>query len=140
MLFCTEKHYPTIPLQALAGFSEDKTASRRYTRRFLHLHLSCVAALLSFGAFICIPIFRGQCDNVPQIYVILAGVSFLVMIVLFVITWRRMVGGVPISPQSGKPMEVYRLEDTVIEGKYELVYLCRQSQTFFRMVFVAPGD
>jgi uncharacterized membrane protein YsdA (DUF1294 family) len=140
MLFCTKKDYPTITLQALAGFSEDKTAARRYTRRFLHLSLSCVAALLSFGAFICIPIFRGQGDSVPQIYVVLAGVSLLVAIVLFVITWRRMVGGVPISPRSGRPMEVYRLEDTVKEGRYELVYLCRQSQTFFRMVFGAPGD
>ena len=129
-----------ITLRALAGFSEDKEAARRFTNRFLPWSLSCVAALLSFIAFIFIPGWIGKYDPMPQIYVLPAGASLALCLGLSVATWRRMVAGVPVSPRSGQPMEIYQLEDTVNEGKYELVYLCRQSRTFFRMVFKAPGD
>lgn len=139
-MFCKEREYPKIALHALAGFSEDKQAARRFTYRFLPWSLSCVAALLCFGTFIFIPLYLQKYDPVPQIYVFLAGTSFALCLVLSVATWRRMVAGVPVSPRSGQPMEVYQLEDTVKEEKYELVYLCRQSHTYFRMVFKAPGD
>ena len=140
MFFCKEKHYPMITLDALSGFTEDKRAAARFARRFWPLSLSCVAALLCFGAFIFIPGFRGQSDPVPQIYVVLAGVSFAVAVVLFIVTWRRMVSHIPVSQQTSQSMEIFQLQDTIKDGKYELVYLCRQSQTFFRVVFKAPGD
>jgi hypothetical protein len=135
MFFCKEKNYPMISLQSLEGFSEDKQSQQCFTRRFYPLSIGCVVLLLCFGACLLIPIFKEQGDAVPLIYVVLGGVSFMVCIVLFVITWRRMVGAVPICQQSGQPMEVYQLEDTLKEGKYELVYLCRQSRTFFRVVY-----
>jgi protein-S-isoprenylcysteine O-methyltransferase Ste14 len=140
MFFCTEKRYPTITLDALSDFTEDKRAAERFARRFWPLSFSCVAALLCFGAFIFIPIFRGQSDSVPQIYVVLGVLSFAVAIVLFVFTWRRMVACVPVGQHSSKPMEVFQLQDTIKEGRYELVYLCRQSRTFFRVVYKAAGD
>jgi hypothetical protein len=140
MLFCKEKQYPMITLDALSGFNEDKRAAARFARRFWPLSLSCVAALLCFGASILIPLFRGQSDPVPQVYVALAGTCFAVAVVLFIVTWRRMVSHIPVSQQTLKPMEVFQLQDTIKDGKYELVYLCRQSQTFFRVVFKAPGD
>jgi hypothetical protein len=140
MLFCKEKQYPMITLDELSGFAENKRAAARFARRFWPLSLSCVAAFLCFGAFIFIPLFRGESDPVPQICVVLAGVSFAALIVLFIITWRRMISHTPISQQTSNPMEVFQLQDTVKDGKYELVYLCRQSQTFFRVVFRAPGD
>ena len=93
-----------------------------------------------FGAFILVPLFRGQADSVPPIYVLLAGVSFAGAVVLFIITWRRMVSYIPISEHTLKPMEIFQLQDTIKDGKYELVYLCRESQTFFRVVFKKPGD
>ncbi len=139
-MFCKEKEYPVIALQALEGFSEDKEAAKRFTWRYLPWTLSCVAALLCFGACIIMPICLKQADPVPPVYVLLAGTFFALCLGLFVAAWRRMVEGVPVSPRSGQPMEVYRLEDTIKEGKYELVYLCRQSHTYFRMVFKAPGD
>jgi protein-S-isoprenylcysteine O-methyltransferase Ste14 len=129
-----------ITLDALSGFAEDKRAARRFARRFWPLSLSCVASLLCFGAFLFIPLYRGHSDPMPQIYVVLAGISFAVTIVLFSVTWRRMVADIPVSQHSSKPMEVFQLQDTIKEGKYELVYLCRQSRTFFRIVFRAPGD
>ena len=100
MLFCKEKQYPMITLDELSAFIEDKRAGARFARRFWPFSLSCVAALLCFGAFISIPLFRGQSDPVPQIYVVLAGVSFGAVIVLFVITWRRMVSHIPTSQQT----------------------------------------
>ena len=139
MLFCKEKQYPMITLDELSGFTEDKRAAARFARRFWPLSLSCVAAFLCFGAFICIPLFRGQSDSVPQIYIVLAGASFVAAIVLFIIAWRRMVSHIPVSQQTSKPVEVFQLQDTIRDGKYELVYLCRQSHTFFRVVFRAPG-
>jgi len=129
-----------ITLKELSGFTEDKRAAAHFSRRFWPLSLSCVAAFLCCGAFILIPLFRGQSDPVPQIYVILAGISFAALIVLFVITWRRMVSHVPASQHTSKLMEVFQLQDTIKDRKYELVYLCRQSRTFFRVVFSAPGD
>lgn len=140
MLFCNEKQYPMITLDELSGFTEDKRAATRFARRFWPLSLSCVAALLCFVSFIFIPLFRGQSDPVPQIYIVLAGASFAAAIVMFIITWRRMVSNLPTSQQTSKPMEVFQLEDSIRDGKYELVYLCRQSHTFFRVVFRAPGD
>jgi hypothetical protein len=137
--FCKDKEYPLIALKALTGFSEDKEGARRFTYRFLPGSLSCVAALLGFGACIAIPLFRKQYDPVPQIYIVLAGASFVIGIALFVATWRRMVAAVPISTRSGQPMEIYRLEDTIKDEKYELVYVCRKSRTYFRIVFGAPG-
>jgi hypothetical protein len=137
-MFCKEKKYPLIALNALSGFSEDKVAARRFIYRFLPWSLSCVAALLGFGACIAIPLFRKQYDPVPQVYIVLAGASFALGIACFVATWRRMVGAVAISPRSGRPMEVYRLEDTIKDEKYELVYICRESRTYFRMVFGVP--
>jgi hypothetical protein len=86
------------------------------------------------------PLFREQSDLVPQIYVVLAGASFAAAIVLFIITWRRMVSHLPVSQQTSKPTELFQLQDTIGDGKYELVYLCRQSHTFFRVVFRSPGD
>jgi hypothetical protein len=140
MLFSKEKQYPMITLDELSGFPENKRAAARFARLFWPLSLSCVAALLSFGAFIFIPLFRGQSDPVPQIYVVLACVSFATVIVLFIITWRRMVSHTPVSQQTSKTMEVFQLQDTVKDGRYELVYLCRESQTFFRVMFRTPGD
>lgn len=140
MFFCKEKPYPMIALESLSGFTENKRAANRFARRFWPLSLSCVAALLCVGVFIFIPLYRGQADSAPQIYVVLAGVSFVVTVVLFIITWRRMVSYIPISQHTLKPMEIFQLQDTIKDGKYELVYLCRQSQTFFRVVFKAPGD
>ena len=84
-----------IALHALAGFSEDKEAARRFVNRFWPWSLGCVAALLSSGAFIFIPGWIGKYDPVPQIYVLLAGASFAFCIGLFVATWRRMVAAVP---------------------------------------------
>ena len=139
MLFCTEKHYPRITLDALSSFREDKQAARRFAHRFLPLSFACVVALVCFGLFIFIPIHQEWGETVPRIYVVLAMASFAVCGVVFILTWRRMVRAVPISPQSKQPMEVYRLEDTIKFRKYELVYLCRQSHTFFRMVFKAPA-
>ena len=124
-----------ITLDALLGFTEDKRGAARFARRFWPFSLSCVATLLCFGASICIPIFRDQTDPVPQIYIVMAGVSFAACVVLSIITWRRMVSYIPVSQQTMKPMEVFQLQDTIKDGKYELVYLCRQSQTFFRVVF-----
>jgi len=137
--FYKQKQYPMIQLEALSGFTEDKRAAARFARRFRPLSLSCVAALLCFGACICIPLIQGHSNSVPQIYVVLAGVSFTAAIVIHNITWRRMVSYIPISQQTSKPMEVFQLQDTVKDGRYELVYLCRQSQTFFRVVFGKPG-
>jgi hypothetical protein len=141
-LFCEPKNYPMIGLNALAGFSEDKEAERRFTQRFLPGSLSCLAALLCFGACIVIPICtqkRAE-DAVPHVYIILAAAFFVLSVGFFIATWRRMVREAPVSPRSGKPMEVYQLENTVKESKYELVYLCRQSRTYFRMVFKEPCD
>jgi hypothetical protein len=138
-MFCKEKEYPLIALNALTGFSEDKAAARRFTYRFLPWSMSCVAAMLGFGVCIAIPLFRKQYDPVPQIYILLAGASFAIGIAFFVATWRRMVAAAPISPRSGQPMETYRLEDTIKDEKYELVYICRKSRTYFRIVFGAPG-
>ena len=140
MMFCKEKNYPTIAMDALAGFIEDKEAAKRYSYRFLPWSLSCVAALLCFGACIFIPVYRGQYDPVAQVYMLMAGVSFALCLGLFVAAWRRMVAEVPVSPRSGKPMEVYRLADTIEGGKYELVYVCRESHTYFRAVYREPGD
>jgi hypothetical protein len=140
MFFSIERHYPMITLEALSGFAEDKQAAKCFARRFWPLSLSCVASLLCFGAFLFFPLYRGQTDPMPQIYVVLAGVSFAVAIVLFSVRLRRMVADIPVSRHSSKPMEVFQLQDTVKDGKYELVYLCRQSQTFFRVAFRTPGD
>jgi hypothetical protein len=70
----------------------------------------------------------------------MAAISIVVAPVLYVKGWRRMVRGVPVSPRSGMPMEAYRLQDTIAEGRYELVYVCPQSRTFFRLVFKDPED
>jgi hypothetical protein len=135
-----EKQYPMITLNELSAFTEDKRAEARFARRFWPFSLSCVAAFLGSLAFLFIPISSGKTDPVPQIYIVLMGVSFAATIVLFVITWRRMVLHIPDSQQTSKPMEVYQLQDTIKDEKYELVYLCRQRRTFFRVVYKAPGD
>ncbi|PWU11857.1 MAG: hypothetical protein C5B50_22630 [Verrucomicrobia bacterium] len=139
-MFCKERDYPLIALNALAGFSEDKLAARRFTYRFLPWSLSCLVAFLGFGASIVIPLMRKQYDPVPNVYVLTAAASFVLCVGFFVATWRRMVAAVPISPRSGQPMEVYRLEDVLKDKKYELAYICRKSRTYFRVVFKAPGD
>ncbi len=128
-----------IALESLSGFTENKRAATRFARRFWPLSLSCVVAFFSFAVFMIIPFLRGQLNPVPQIYVVLAGISFAITVVLFIITWRRMVSYIPISQHTLEPMEIFRLQDTIKEGKYELVYLCRQSRTFFRVVFKSPS-
>jgi hypothetical protein len=138
-MFCKEREYPLIALNTLPGFTEDKAAARRYRCRFLPWSLSCVTALLCFSACIAIPLWRKQYDPVPQIFMLLSGAFSAVCIVLFVATWRRMFRVIPVSARSGRPMEIYRLEDTIKDEKYELIYICRESRTYFRMVFRSPG-
>jgi len=138
--FCKEKEYPRIALHNLAGFNEDKQAAKKFVRRFLPWTMSLFGAFVCFGACIILPLWTQKYDPVPHIYVLVGGLSFAVGIALFVVLWRRMVAGVPISPHSGQVMEVYQLEDTLKDEKYELIYICRQSRTYFRMVFKSPGD
>jgi hypothetical protein len=140
MLFCKEIKYPTISLEALSGFTEDKRAARRFARRFWPFSLTAVAAFLGCGTFIFIPLLRGQTDPVPQIYVVLAVSSFAVCLTFFIIAWRRMVSCVPIDEKTSEPLEVFQLMDSIKDEKYELVYVCRQKRTFFRVVYRAPGD
>lgn len=137
---CQPRDHPLITRRSLDGFSEDKEAARRYTRRHLRWSMSCVVALLCFAASITVPIYKGESNPVPEFYVVSAGASFAACIGLFVMTWRRMVRGIPVSTRSGQPMEVYRLEDTISEGRYELVYVCRLSRTYFTLVYGEPGD
>ena len=138
--FCKEKEYPRIALHTLAGFSEDKQAAKKFMLRFLPWTLSLFAAFVCFGACIILPLWTQKYDPVPQIYVVGAGLSFAIGIALFIALWRRIVAEVPISPRSGQPMEVYQLEDTLKDEKYELIYVCHQSRTYFRMVLKSPGD
>ena len=140
MTFCKAKQYPMITLYELSAFTEDKRAGARFARRFWPFSLGCVAAFLCFVTFLFVPISSGQTDPVPRIYMVLMGVSFAAAIVLFVITWRRMVSYIPNSQETAKPMEVYQLQETIKLEKYELVYLCRQRRTFFRVVYKAAGD
>lgn len=139
-MFCKQIEYPKITLQALVGFDEDSKTARCFTNRFLPWSLSCVAALLCFGACIAAPCWLKQYDPVPQIYIVLAATFFALSVVLFFATWRRMVNGAPVSLRSGLPMEVYQLEDTIKDEKYELIYVCRKSRSYFRIVYKAPGD
>jgi hypothetical protein len=138
-MFCKEKEYPLIALNSLAGFREDKAAARRFAYRFLPWSLSCVAAFVGVGASLAIPAFGKRYDPVPQVYMVLAGGCFALCFGLFVVTWHRMVATVPTSSHSGQPMEVYRLEDTK-DRNFELIYLCRKSRTYFRIVFKCRGD
>ncbi len=139
MFYCREKHYPMITLESLSGFTEDKGAATRFARLFWPLSLSCITAFLCFGACILIPLFRGQTDPVPQIYMALAAASFAVVVVLFIITWRRMISYIPVSRQTLKPMEVFQLQDTIKEGRYGTgsIYALTKSDIFPSCVQVA---
>jgi hypothetical protein len=139
MPFSPKKRYPMITLDALGGFTEDKLAERDFKRRFLPVISVCILALLCFGVSVIIPLRQKTCDDLPLIYGLLAGVSFVIALGSIFCGWYWMIRTAPISPQSRQPMEIYQLEDTIKEGKCELVYLCRRSHTFFRMVFTAPG-
>ena len=139
MPFSPKKRYPMITLDALGGFTEDKLAEKHFKRRFLPLLLVCILAFLCFGVSVIIPLRHNSGDDLPPIYALLAVISFVIALGSIFCGWYWTIRTVPISPQSRQPMEIYQLEDAVKDGKNELVYLCRYSHTFFRMVFTAPG-
>jgi hypothetical protein len=141
MLFVKEKNYPLIMLQALreAGFHEDKAMKALFVRRFWPWSFSCLAAFMLCFATILIPVLRGEANNVPPIYPLMMFGSFLLTIVLGVLTARQMYGTIPLSPRTGQPMEVFILRDTLTEEHSELVYLCRPSDAYFRLVYKSGG-
>ena len=141
-MFRKKPVYPVMALHALAGFCEDKVAAKRFMRRFLPVMLGCVVAFICFGIFVAIPLLfsvqKPGTDTMPT-YLWLAIASFVGFFVILFGGWRRVVGAVPLSLKTGKPMKVYQLEDTMKSGHYELIYVCRESQTYFRIVFSSPG-
>ena len=138
-----EQDYPTIALQSLEGFAEDADAGRVFERRFLPLTIGGVAILFVgsgvFGFLAYRAQERGDAGASVGTFIALAVASFLVGSALCIVGIRKMSKTLPICPRSGQPMEAYRLEDTIKEGKYEVIYLCRQSRTYFRRIYSEPG-
>jgi hypothetical protein len=142
ILFAEQDH-PTIALQSLEGFAEDADAGRVFERRFFPQTIGGVALLFMgsgvFGFLAYRAQERGDAGALVGTFITLALASFLVGFALCIVGIRRMSEAVPVSPRSGQPMEAYRLEDTIKEGKYEVIYICRKSRTYFRRVYTEPG-
>lgn len=138
MPFFPKKHCPMITLAELGGFAEDKDAAKHFKRPIYPFLVVCGLAILCFVATGIATFRLPHGDNLPPMYALVAGISFLIIAASFFGAWCWMFRATPISPRSGKPMEVYQLEDTVKDGKYELVYLCRHSQTYFRLILLQP--
>ena len=138
----THQQHPTIAFCSLDGFAEDSNAARLFERRFQPLILGGVAtAFVGFGVFGWLA-FRAQAredESSLATFTPLALASFLIGVCVCFVAYRRMVKAIPISPRSGQPMEIYQLEDTIKAGKYELIYVCRKSRTYFRRVFTERG-
>jgi hypothetical protein len=138
-----EQDRPTIALQSLEGFAEDADAGRVFERRFLPQTIGGVAILFigsgAFGFLAYRAQERGETGALMATFTTLAFAAFLVGFALCIAGIRNMSEAVPISPRSGQPMEAYRLEDTIKEGKYEVIYVCRESRTYFRRVYSEPG-
>jgi hypothetical protein len=132
--------HQTIALSSLNGFAEDSEAAKLFERRFRSFTLSGIAtAFIGFGVFIYFAVREGDGAALLTVFTLLALTSFLIGFILIFVGSRRMREAIPISPQSGQPMEIYRLEDTIKGGKCELIYVCRKSRTYFRRVFTESG-
>ena len=143
-MFSKKPEHPVISLNALVGFCEDNDAAKRFTRRFLPVILGCIATFIGFSVSVAIPLLsfvQKPGSETPShiFYVWLAIASFVGFFTILFLGWRRMVHAIPVSPRSGQPMEVYQSADTMTAGHLELIYVCRQSRTYFRMVFKTPG-
>lgn len=137
-IFFSHHDYPMMRLESLRGFEEDAKAAKAFERRFQPLILASVVVMfLGFGGFGFLA-FRAQERGdaaALERYTPLALGSLVSGFAVCMAQARRMTEAIPVSPRSGLPMESYRLEDTVKEGKYELVYVCRASRTYFRRVY-----
>lgn len=138
-MFFGYQDYPTIALASLKGFEEDTTAAEIFERRFRPAILGGVAVIvLGFGIFGLLALrAQGRGDtSALGTYSPLAIGSFVLGFVVIIAGCRQMSETLPISPRSGQQMEPFRLEDTIKEGKHEVVYVCRASHTYFRRVYI----
>ena len=137
-IFFAQQEHPTIALQSLEGFGEDVRAGKCFERRFFPLTMGGVAVMfLGFGVFGFLAFRaqeRGDAASLRTFAPLALG-SFVVGLTLCIVGSRQMSDAVPISPRSGEPMEAYRLEDTIKDGKYEVIYVCRKSRTYFRRIY-----
>jgi hypothetical protein len=137
-MFFEHRDYPGMTLDSLNGFEEDAGAAKAFERRFQPAIVGGVAVIvLGFSAFGLLALHaqqRGHTTSTDR-YGWLAFGSFVLGFVTCMMGCRCMSESVPISPRSGQPMQPYRLEDSIKEGKYEVVYVCRASRTYFRRVY-----
>lgn len=134
---------PTIALHSLAGFAEDKSAAIRFERRFQPLTLGGAAIVFVGVAVFGVLAHRAQARgdaSALTTFEFWCKTSFFLGCGLSLFGWRRLSEAGPISPQTGQRMEVYRLEDSIQEGNYELIYVCRKSRTYFRRVLAVPSN
>jgi len=137
-MFFGHQEFPSIALANLKGFEEDTNAAKIFERRFWPGILGGVAVIvLGFGIFGLLALrAQGRGDaSALSTYSPLAIASFVLGFVVVIAGCRQMSESLPISPRSGQQMEPFRLEDTIKEGKHEVVYVCRASHTYFRRVY-----
>lgn len=134
--------YPTISLQYLNGFSADLIAGKQFERRFRPV-IYGGAALAFAGIFVfgCLAhsVFHRNDPSMLAFYLQLALASGVLGFAICLFGRRCMMRAVPRSRHSCLPMEVYRLEEPMMEWKMELIYVCQQSRTYFRHVFWQSG-
>jgi hypothetical protein len=141
-MFDEEKPYPRITEQALAGFAENQLAGARFQRRFIPPAIACGVALLGFLGSLGVPMFLMDEDDgsFPKIFLVAAAGFLAASVGLFILTWKKMVSEVPISPATGQPMKVYQLENRLNDSDYVLIYVCHATRTFFRVNFKSSAD
>jgi hypothetical protein len=125
----------------VSGFVPDKHAARRFERRFLPLTITGLVVAFGGSLGFMYLSYRAQQsqDKTVTVFICAAFASMLIGQGMCFLSYRRILHTAPISPQSGKPMEVYQLQDTADKDRLELIYLCRESHTYFRRVFREPG-
>jgi len=137
MFFKSKKH-PSITLAELEGFTDDPAAAQTFSRRF---YLPAIIGfLLMLGGFgrIAFTLIKRETPLTQWEFTLIftsitGGFGWLVGL------WHYRLRATPISPRSKQPMEVYELAEGTAQDRLELVYLCRQSRTCFRHVYLEPG-
>jgi hypothetical protein len=117
---------PRLDPASLAGYREDKTAWKRFERRFGAL--SVIGVVLVFGG----PIAHMMGKISTQMVFISMMLGFLILLNLFL-----MFKSAPIS-SSGHRMKMY-WSTSPKAGNNEAVYVCEHSKTYFIRVWAMPS-
>lgn len=123
-----ESKYPEISIESLAGYTEDA----RSRRAFLWSYYGIVwIAAAGFVGIIISTVFVGLAFNLTWGFAAVACLATMFGGIF------RAYRSIPRSPQTGRPMHLYR-NASAPEGILEILYVDPDSRTYFRHVYAVP--